>query len=146
MASLHEFAGAVVVLGDQFAAEPEAFAADVADCGAISAGELAPPMGSTRRIGSKLPLKLGLSLGDAALDSIEALEAAGLTSPTARIYDVTSGGLTLVTERGLRDAGAKWSEEVDLAPSIFAPARTYEVRLQVGSCELVPSNAHFHTR
>lgn len=123
-----------------------AFEAPVVDCDAMSASDFAPPMGSTRKLGSSLPMKLGLALGDVTLDSLELVEEAGLTAPVVRILDVTGGGATLVTERALRATGAKWSEEVALAPSLFAPNRTYEAWVRIGSCDLVPPNATFWTR
>lgn len=124
-----------------------AFAGGDFDCASIVVDGFEAPMGATRQLGSKLPLKARLVVDGAPQASADALAALGFDAALVRVYDVTDATHpAVVAERALRDTGAKWSHELDLAAPTFARGRTYEARVLLGSCEIQPTSSRFQIR
>lgn len=116
-------------------------------CASVTADGFAQPFGADRHLGSTVPLRLALALQSTRLDSSPALIEAGLESPLVNVYDVTTGSASLI-EDGLlmRDSGLKWAHELQLLPGRYVGGHTYEVRVDLGECELVPPRARFAIR
>jgi hypothetical protein len=130
----------------------------------FAASDFADPMGKKKKLGSTLPVKFQLFVGDDEMQSPEEIgQALGLSepvSPRILVYDVSTEaqevGLELPVDDNVGEGGdlgdcfryadGSWIFNLRISSPSFASAGTYVVNVEVGDMVLEPGNNVFQVK